>query len=240
MTDYQRALDAIERIKSLGTADEIMAELQEVARSVGFDGFMMTGLPDPGDRIDGYLMLRGWDPRWTEHYLARDFVQHDPVVARIRATSKPFMWDEAVTGQPLSGEASTVMHEAADFGLRAGFSVPIYSTSGFQAVISFAGGPVDLREQHKGLLHLVGIYAHNQARECLARGVPMRRPPKLSPREIECLRWAADGKTSWEIAQILSISNHTADGYLTSATRKLRAVNRVQAVAEAFRHGLIH
>jgi DNA-binding HTH domain-containing proteins len=239
MTAYQDAMDAIERIKARDTSEAIMGDLQDVAKSVGFDGFMMTGLPDPGERIDGYLMLRGWDPHWTEHYLANDYVQHDPVVEMIRTTTRPFLWQEAMDRRPLTREATTVMLEAADFGLECGFSVPIYSTTGFQAVISFAGRAIDVPSEHKGILHLVGLFAHNQVRECLARRDAHDRGPKLSPREIECLRWAADGKTSWEIAQILSISAHTADGYLTSATRKLRAVNRVQAVAEGFRRGLI-
>ncbi len=61
----------------------------------------------------------------------------------------------------------------------------------------------------------------------------------LSPRERECLQWTAAGKTSWEIAAILRLSRATADGYIASATRKLGAVNRTQAVAEGIRRGVI-
>lgn len=61
----------------------------------------------------------------------------------------------------------------------------------------------------------------------------------LSPRERECLQWTAAGKTSWEIAAILRLSRTTADGYIASATRKLGAVNRTQAVAEGIRRGVI-
>jgi DNA-binding CsgD family transcriptional regulator len=69
-----------------------------------------------------------------------------------------------------------------------------------------------------------------------------RRPPERSPlsrRERECLEWTSAGKTTWEIAAILEISQNTVDGYIASATRKLGAVNRAQAVAEALRRGLI-
>ncbi|MBL8575356.1 MAG: helix-turn-helix transcriptional regulator [Hyphomicrobiaceae bacterium] len=62
----------------------------------------------------------------------------------------------------------------------------------------------------------------------------------LSPRERECLQWTAAGKTSWEIAQILQISHHTADWYIAAATRKLCATNRTHAVAEGLRRGVIH
>lgn len=66
-----------------------------------------------------------------------------------------------------------------------------------------------------------------------------RKRPLLSRRERECLEWTAAGKTTWEIAGILEISQNTVDGYIASAGRKLGAVNRTQAVAEALRRGLI-
>jgi len=62
---------------------------------------------------------------------------------------------------------------------------------------------------------------------------------ELSPRERECLKWAAVGKSEWEISQILGISEHTSEKHLLNAKAKLGAVNRVQAVAEAIRRGYI-
>lgn len=61
----------------------------------------------------------------------------------------------------------------------------------------------------------------------------------LSPREVECLELAAAGKSEWEIARILGISEHTVEKHLLNAKTKLGAVNRVQAVAVALRLGVI-
>ncbi|WP_310296009.1 helix-turn-helix transcriptional regulator [Rhizobium sp. BE258] len=58
-------------------------------------------------------------------------------------------------------------------------------------------------------------------------------------REIECLGWAAAGKSSFETAAILRISAHTVNGYMKSAMRKMDVVNRMQAVAKACRLGVI-
>lgn len=63
--------------------------------------------------------------------------------------------------------------------------------------------------------------------------------PELSPRERECLQWAALGKSEWEMSQILGISEHTAEKHLLNAKSKLGAANRVQAVAEAVRRGVV-
>jgi DNA-binding CsgD family transcriptional regulator len=62
---------------------------------------------------------------------------------------------------------------------------------------------------------------------------------RVTVRERECLRWCAEGKTSEEIGIILSLSTHTVNHYLISATKKLNAVNRVHAITTAIRLGLL-
>ncbi len=62
---------------------------------------------------------------------------------------------------------------------------------------------------------------------------------ELTRRERECLLWAAEGKTTWEIALILCITGRTVNFHLQNAARKLVVVNRQQAVARAVALGLI-
>lgn len=61
----------------------------------------------------------------------------------------------------------------------------------------------------------------------------------LTDRERECLSWVSEGKTTEEIAMILSVSPNTANSYLTNAMQKLGVRNRALAIATAIRHGLI-
>jgi LuxR family transcriptional regulator len=56
---------------------------------------------------------------------------------------------------------------------------------------------------------------------------------KLTEREVEVLRWAADGKTASESAQILSISERTVIFHIDNALRKLGAVNKTAGVLKA-------
>jgi LuxR family quorum-sensing system transcriptional regulator CciR len=63
--------------------------------------------------------------------------------------------------------------------------------------------------------------------------------PTLSERQLACLKLVAEGRSSPEIARELGISPRTVDDYLAEACVKLGARNRVQAVAEAVRAGLI-
>lgn len=61
----------------------------------------------------------------------------------------------------------------------------------------------------------------------------------LSKRELECLKWVALGKTSWETGRILGLSEHTINFHMRNACQKLGADNRLAAVAIALRQGLI-
>lgn len=61
----------------------------------------------------------------------------------------------------------------------------------------------------------------------------------LNDREIECLQLVGNGMKSEAIGDQLNLSVHTVNAYLGSATTKLNAVNRIQAIAKAIRLGVI-
>jgi DNA-binding CsgD family transcriptional regulator len=61
----------------------------------------------------------------------------------------------------------------------------------------------------------------------------------LTEREKECLLWAAEGKTGWEIANIIRISERTVTFHLQNAVQKLGVVNRQQAISRALSLRLI-
>jgi DNA-binding CsgD family transcriptional regulator len=62
---------------------------------------------------------------------------------------------------------------------------------------------------------------------------------KLTRRELEVLTWVAQGKSAWEIGEILQIAKRTVDEHAQTAVRKLDAANRVHAVAIAVRDRMI-
>lgn len=71
---------------------------------------------------------------------------------------------------------------------------------------------------------------------------PHGRAAKITPlskREREVLSWAANGKSAWETAQLLGLTEATVKSYLANACRKLGAQNKVHAVALSIAHGLL-
>ena len=61
----------------------------------------------------------------------------------------------------------------------------------------------------------------------------------LSKREVECLRWAALGKTDREIGMIISLSHATVRYHFQRAGEKLNSVNRTQTIFKAGQLGYL-
>ncbi len=150
-------------------------------------------------------------------------------------------------GRPRRAPGPDHHGEASEIGLRDGYCIPIQDLT-CTRIVSFGGAHLDLPDQALSGLHMLGIYADLAVRDLAVRNpapaAARRRAlppgsPRCSPREIECIKWAAAGKTGWETSEILSLSHRTVESYLNMAAQKLGATNRAHLVAQALRHGLI-
>ncbi|MDY0309073.1 MAG: helix-turn-helix transcriptional regulator [Castellaniella sp.] len=61
----------------------------------------------------------------------------------------------------------------------------------------------------------------------------------LTEREHDCLYWAAQGKTSWEIGCILGISERTANFHIANSCEKLDVRTRQAAITAAMKLALL-
>src|SRR5690606_990708 len=61
----------------------------------------------------------------------------------------------------------------------------------------------------------------------------------LTERELTCLRWAAVGKTSWEMGAILGLSERTVNFHVHNACRKLGVHSRQAAITAVLQAGLL-
>ena len=62
---------------------------------------------------------------------------------------------------------------------------------------------------------------------------------RLSPRELELLRWIARGKSNTSIAQIMGVSRHTVDTIMRRLFGKLDVTDRTRAAVRGLAFGLI-
>lgn len=60
----------------------------------------------------------------------------------------------------------------------------------------------------------------------------------LTTREIEILKWSAEGKTAADIAIILSMKERTVHFHVANAIQKMGASNKISAVVQAALSGM--
>lgn len=63
--------------------------------------------------------------------------------------------------------------------------------------------------------------------------------PHLTAREIEVLKWTADGKTSADISSLLEVSENTVNFHIKNAVTKLQTTNKTAATVRAAMLGLL-
>jgi DNA-binding CsgD family transcriptional regulator len=98
--------------------------------------------------------------------------------------------------------------------------------------------PVDVILSQQGL-RAVGVHCSYLASLLFSAEVKSGRELELTDRELECLYWIAEGKTSDEIATIIGISKNTINNYITSVMRKTATRTRSEAIAYAVRNNLV-
>ncbi len=233
--------DGLQRFTSVQTVEEITLLCQSHCEALGFDKFIYA-LRIPSQFSESrVIMVNGYPDPWLDRYWGNNYHMDDPILAYCGQSILPIQWQDVAADSNSTG--ARIMHEAVDFGLRSGITMPVHSPKGELGVLSFAlNRPVrSAREVTTHAMPYVQLLA-TSVHEAVKRvsGMADATPPMpLTPREQECLRWTADGKTSWEIGQLLSMSERTVNFHLSNSMSKLDVCNRQHAVAKAVLRGLI-
>jgi DNA-binding CsgD family transcriptional regulator len=186
----------------------------------------------------GFLFGRTAHP-WIRHYDEAGLGANCPITGS--AGPRPLTWDE-IKAKPLTARHWQVFDQLRDFQFFNGFIVGIETLGPTMVVVSSAGRDADFRDPDaRSLAHLISV---NYGVLALAywraeNTMPEPEPPRLTMRQIDCLRWVLEGKSSSVIADILGVSAKTVDEHLQKACLALGVRTRIQACAEAARLGLI-
>jgi DNA-binding CsgD family transcriptional regulator len=123
-----------------------------------------------------------------------------------------------------------------EYKLSHGVVFPVTSIDGVRHAIRFDGDRAPLNQSEINDLAMLALHFfqnYDGARH------PLHDPCGLSERELEVVGWSSTGKTSAEIATLMSLSDHTVNAYMNNALRKLNCTNRTQLVAKALRMRII-
>jgi DNA-binding CsgD family transcriptional regulator len=189
-----------------------------------------------------FALTRGARGRELFCLLRRDFPEVPPSAAGrladgISSAIKPFWWTHGATGANGFQQLRWASRVKDPLPGPAGLAFPVTAGRSDVGLVAFIGERISvsdrtLPELHRRCFGLFGTVAGQS-------GGTARETISLARRELECIRLAADGLTSEEIAGAIGLSLHTANQYLADAARKLNANGRMHAVAKALRLGLI-
>ena len=84
---------------------------------------------------------------------------------------------------------------------------------------------------HAGEMHILAMKFVATYEDAVAGSD--RTPARLTRREIQCLKWAAAGKTDAEVSEIVAIALPTVRFHIGNAARKLAVSGRAQAIHRA-------
>jgi LuxR family transcriptional regulator, activator of conjugal transfer of Ti plasmids len=230
----------IDNLSSASDTEALSASMVEAAAALDLTCFAYLSIaPRLGSAPQ---LISNYPSAWTAHYLQNRYERFDPIILRALDRPEPFEWGPRPGATTQSNPQRELFEEAARFGIRSGFTIPIHDARGPVAAVTFAA---DERQpsfercigEHGRVLQLMAMYFHAHARRKLA---PDRFVDgvSLSPREFECLEWTAKGKSAWEIGRILGISRRTAAFHLDNAKAKLGVHSICQAVARMVASGL--
>lgn len=236
---YEDVLKAESRDDLLEKTQRVVEKLEYETFIYGFRCFDTSGRKSKlTDNVFG-TYPEGWHKRYNE----MGYESIDPTIPHCMVSNAPVIWTHRYFSAP---KVIDMHHDCVDCGIAGGATFPIHGSWHAE------GGLLSLaraEDTDKAVPHtietlsagaLLAGYVHEAVRRIgfadLAKSAPK---VKLTPRERECLLYAARGRTIEDIANILSRSHSLVVFHLTNAYRKLGAANCTEAVAIAISRGLI-
>lgn len=232
-------LEIIQASIACATEEEFRALITSAQHVIPFEQCVAINLEFEDDfSIKSSEMINvSYPDSWLEHYVASGFNKIDSVIRENFLHFRVQAWSDTYIKAP---PPKAFISEAEDFGLEKGYSHGVRSKrAGLSGtIISFAGKNVEYGERSKAILEVIVPHL-SVAFVNILRQRYCKQCAQLTSRELEILQWVKAGKSSWEIGQILSVSERTVNFHVGNICRKLDVSTRAQAVAVAMHSGLI-
>ncbi|MBT4937957.1 MAG: LuxR family transcriptional regulator, partial [Rhodospirillaceae bacterium] len=144
------------------------------------------------------LLLLNYPEDWVKYYFEKQFYNGTDFVVSLTPTlRKPYLWNKLQETVGLKSNQLMFLNESREAKLHNGLSIPIYGPAGEAYVVSYASSqPNPDIEAHLPTLRTLA-YQFYSAFGDLAGLEDIVPSIKLTSRELECLTWAAEGKSAW-------------------------------------------
>jgi len=239
--EIQNVVEILHYSAMATTGDDVYQILQLIQRAVACPKVIggVAQLTATGIFKEFTSMLNvSYSNDWVYAYCKNQYAPVDPILQSLLATFRTQAWKHTYS-IARSRKQLEFIEEARSFGLTHGLTTGILERNrGLATFFSFAGGDANGTTRYKGLLEYLTPYLH---RVLVANNpTPLSDQAKdLSPREMMVLLWMKEGKTNWEIARIVGVTERTVRFHVEGIFMKLDASSRTQAVAIAMEYGLL-
>lgn len=218
-----------DHLPSIETVKELVQDTTGFLRDAGINSiaYFQGG-------IDAQKALSNFPTVWKTRYVAEALCDCDPVFRKAVEQNVPVIWEEAYA-EDQGNFKDMAQHAGVPPN---GITVTV---SSMRTVLFTVAGDISTRElTHRSrylptAVELLAKRFDHRLTE-LERG---KNGLHLSPREQEVLQWAARGKSAWETAQILCLTEGTVGQYIHAAARKLETCNKAHTVTRAIEENLI-
>lgn len=225
------------RFQEITARDEVYSTLQQQTQLLEFDHFALCvrhPVPFTRPKISVHTT---YPQAWMTHYQAENYFAIDPVLK-----SENFIHGHLPWNDKLFRDAPELWDTARDYGLRQGVTQCLMLPNHALGFLSVSRQGIQNTQRHDEEIELRLQTLIQQSLVTLARlDDDMVSAPemKFSKREKEILKWTAEGKTSAEIAMILSISENTVNFHQKNMQKKFNAPNKTQIACYAAATGII-
>lgn len=225
----ERALDAVQ------SPQELFDIAMTIKNHFGFYSICYGVVMQNDFHSESYHLASDEPETWKQTYIQSEYWKIDTRIIIARNQTIPFRWSEI---NNLSNFIfNDLMRETFD-----GVTIPVHGPHRFFGVLHCTYNPqqkkIDswLKYIQPFLVYLAQRIVDTQHKLICQSLIVC---PVLTNRQRTCLSWAADGKTTEEIALILNIAASTVNKHLDSASDILNANNRTQTIAKALDRNLI-
>jgi DNA-binding CsgD family transcriptional regulator len=235
---YQHYLD----IASARDVSTFKRRLGDFAHQLDFPLFNATLVVEQPAARANVVVLGNAPEAFGDATVDVDSGARDPVLQRLKATSAPFAYDQAMY---VNHSAGDLWEEQAAHGYKAGIALALHMSGGRHFILGVdREDPLPQNPDNvirmMADLQLLAVFAQETAVRLLMPQMPaIMDLPALSAREVEVLKWTLVGKSNQVIGQLLNISLSTVNFHLRSAMDKLGVASKHQAAAKAQSLGLI-
>jgi LuxR family transcriptional regulator, quorum-sensing system regulator CviR len=239
--EIQNVVEILHYSAEATTGDDVYQVLQLIQRTVACPkviGGVAQLTAAGGFKEFNSVINVSYSNDWLYTYGKKGYASVDPVLQSLLSSFKTQVWKQTY-GKASSPKQLEFIEEARSVGLTHGITTGMLERDrGFATFFSFAGGDAVGTQRFARLLEYLLPSIH---RVLIANThTPLfNRVKGLSPREMTVLLWMKEGKTNWEIAQIVGVTERTVRFHVEGIFMKLDVSSRTQAVAVAMAHGLL-